>query len=586
MSHPANRSLVQLTPALRPLSRLLNLDQVNQTYAAATGARDWNQFVARVLEHLNVTYRLSREDMARIPRTGPVLLVANHPFGCIEGIVLAHLLAQVRPDVKIMANHLLARIPEMRELFIFVDPYGGAEAARANVRPLLQSIRLLEAGGALGVFPAGAVSHLQLSSRTITDPAWNPAIARIVHKARCPVLPVYFEGRNSALFQLLGLLHPRLRTAMLARELFNKRDRRLHVRIGQPIPYSQLRAIDDDAELMRHLRRKTYLLAHREDGELPPRPTPAAIAPRPVAGAVHPTLIAAEVGALPAEALLVDAGEMGVYCAPAEAVPHTLREIGRLRELTFRATGEGTGKPLDLDRFDPQYLHLFVYHREKHEIVGAYRLGATDALKEGGPGSLYTSTLFNYKPGLLSRLGPALEMGRSFVRAEYQRSFAPLLLLWKGIGHYVVRHPRYKVLFGPVSISNNYRSISRQLMVQFFRTHHALAELGQLVRPRRPFRADRLAASAAHGPPPADADALSTLIADLEPDQKGIPILLKQYLKLGAKVLAFNLDPDFSDVLDALIYVDLTRTDARTLERYMTKPGAASFFAHHAACPA
>jgi putative hemolysin len=368
---------------------------------------------------------------------------------------------------------------------------------------------------------------------------------------------------------------------MLPRELFNKRGQRLHVHIGQPIPFAQLRAIDHDAELMHHLRHRTYLLAHRPDTQLPPRPTPTAIAPQPIIDPVPPALIAAEVAALPPAAFLVGADELAVYCTGAEAIPHTLREIARLRELTFRATGEGTGKRLDLDRFDANYLHLFVYHRESRQVVGAYRLGPTDLLR--GRESLYTSTLFDYKPSLLSRLGPALEVGRSFIRAEYQRSFAPLLLLWKGIGHYVVRHPRYRVLFGPVSISNNYRSVSRQLMVQFFKTHHALADLADSVRPRRPFRPDKLAASAtSHAAPPAEADTLSSLVADLEPDHKGIPVLLRQYLKLGAKFLAFNVDADFSDVLDALIYVDLMRTDTRALDKYMTKAGAALFRAHHA----
>lgn len=561
--------------ALRPLERLLSIDLVNQTYAAATGAPDWNAFVQRVLEHLNVSYKVMGDELARIPRTGPLVVVANHPFGCIEGIILASLLSRVRPDVRIMANHLLQRIPEMRDLFVFVDPFGGPGAARANVRPLRQSLRVLEAGGVLGVFPAGEVSHLNLSTRSVADPEWNPMIGRIIRKAECPVLPVYFDGRNSAFFQFAGLLHKRLRTALLAREIFNKRDQRLSVRIGSAIPFSRLKETRDDAGMVEHLRQRTYLLAHKPIES--PRPTPAAIAPKPVIDPVAPALLSAEVASLAPSALLCEAGDLAAYATRAEAVPHLLREIGRLREITFRATGEGTGKSLDLDRFDPNYIHLFVWNRAKTEVVGAYRLGPTDELlKLGGVDALYTHTLFAYRRELLDRMGPALEMGRSFIRQEYQRGFQSLLLLWKGIGHFCVRHPRYKILFGPVSISNTYQSISRQLMVQFFRTHYRLQELAELVRPRNPFRAGSRPQTL-----PGDAEDLSDAIADLEPDHKGIPVLLRQYLKLGARLVDFNVDPDFSDVLDALVYVDLTRTDGRTLDRYMTRPGRASFMAHH-----
>lgn len=570
--------------ALKPVEKLLSIDLVNQTYAAARGASGWSDFVQRVLDHLHVSYRVVREDLDRIPKTGPVVVVANHPFGCIEGIILANLLAQVRPDVKIMANHLLGRITEMRDLFVFVDPFGGHDAARANMRPMLQSIRLLEQGGILGVFPAGEVAHLNWASRTITDPPWNSTIARIIRKTKATVVPIFFDGRNSVLFQLLGLVHPRIRTAMLAREISNKRYRRLDVRIGNPIPFGKLKDLEDDDELTAHLRHRTCMLAHREPAAH--RPNPAAIAPQRIVDAIPANLLAAEVAALPPEALLVDTSDLAVYVAPAAAIPHTLREIGRLRETTFRATGEGTGKPIDIDRFDPHYLHLWVWEKDKHEVVGAYRLGQSDKLRAthgalGGVEALYTYTLFKYDRALLDRMGPALEMGRSFIRAEYQRSFAPLLLLWKGIGRYVVLNPKYRCLFGPVSISATYQSISRQLMVQFLQTHHSPADLVQLVRPRNPFRSKTRRLGLGMDDVPTDTDDLSSLIADLEPDHKGIPVLLRQYLKLGAKLLAFNVDPDFSDVLDGLIVVDLAKTDPRTLERYMGKEGYASFMRHY-----
>jgi putative hemolysin len=254
-----------------------------------------------------------------------------------------------------------------------------------------------------------------------------------------------------------------------------------------------------------------------------------------------------------------------------------------LREATFRQVGEGTRKPIDLDRFDDYYWHLFVWNREAGQVAGAYRLGPSDEiLARFGPKGFYTSQLFQWKRSFLDRIIPALELGRSFVRPEYQKTYAPLLLLWKGIGQYLLRTPQYKLLFGPVSISNGYTTASRQLMVKFLSAYRQSPELTPLVRARNPFRqrasqpsaklADELIGATVWG-----IEELSALIADVETDRKGVPVLLKQYLKLGGELVAFNIDRRFSDALDGLIVVDLRKTDARVLERYMGKAGAAQF---------
>jgi putative hemolysin len=256
-----------------------------------------------------------------------------------------------------------------------------------------------------------------------------------------------------------------------------------------------------------------------------------------------------------------------------------LREIGRLRELTFRAAGEGTGRELDLDRFDQEYLHLFLWSRSSSEVIGAYRLGLTDQLLAGaGVEALYTSTLFRFAPELFAAMGPALEMGRSFIRTEHQRSFTGLMLLWKGIGAFVLRHPRYPVLFGPVSISAEYRSISQQLMVAFLKQNLGVHEWSRWVHPRARFR-PRGREDLVSVMEISDLDDVSGFVSVLEPDRKGVPILLKQYLKLGGALLGFNVDPDFSNVLDVLILVDLRKTPATTLVRYMGREGAEQLLA-------
>jgi hypothetical protein len=292
----------------------------------------------------------------------------------------------------------------------------------------------------------------------------------------------------------------------------------------------------------------------------------------------------AEIDALPLDDRLVDRGRFHVYCVRASQIPRALREIGRLRELTFRAVGEGTGRCSDIDLFDAFYLHLFVWDAHAAAIAGAYRLGPVDEiLARHGKRGLYTHSLFKYPTRMLDSLSPALELGRSFVRAEYQRSFAPLLLLWAGIGQFVERAPRYAVLFGPVSISARYAPASRRLIVEYLSAHRADHRLAREVTPRRPFReGGRAAAPSAATSAPGSLDELSRRIAQIEPDGKGVPVLLRQYLQLGGRLLGFSLDRDFADTLDGLIMVDLREVEEAVLARYMGKRGAAAFRAYHA----
>jgi putative hemolysin len=273
---------------------------------------------------------------------------------------------------------------------------------------------------------------------------------------------------------------------------------------------------------------------------------------------------------------LLESGVYQVFCARATQLPAVLPEIGRLREIAFRAVGEGTGRARDLDRFDAAYRHLFVWDRERQEIAGAYRLGATDEiLASDGLAGLYTRTLFDYGHELLAQLGPALELGRSFVAPAYQRDFSPLLLLWKGISRFVACHPRYRRLFGVVSISDAYESTSRQLMIRFLQTTRFDADLGRLVRARNPPAPPR--GGLVESQTVDRLEDVSALVRGLEPDGKDMPVLLRQYLKLNARLLGFSIDPAFGNVLDGLVVVDLDDVEPAILGRYMGREEAAAF---------
>lgn len=570
------------------LESVLAFPELNRIYGRITRpGTDTRGFSEKALDELDVEIEAADAEIARVPRTGPLIVVANHPFGGLDGLILTALLQRVRSDVRLLANFLLNMIPELRETFLFVDPFGSSSSTARNVRSMKTAIRWVTGGGALGVFPAGEVSQFIARSRSVVDPAWSITVARLARQTGAAVLPVFFDGRNSLLFQTLGLIHPRLRTLMLPRELLKKRHGSIRVRIGNVIPPDRLARFADAQGLTDYLRVRTYVLRGRPAADRQVSPPPA-VAPQrrlePVAQPVPADLVSAEVAAIPAEQRLAASGDMCVMFAPASQIPNVLREIGRLREITFRAAGEGSGKPLDLDRFDPHYLHLFAWNLQGQEIVGGYRMGLTDQLfRNFGIEGLYTSTLFHYREGLLDQLGPALELGRSFVRQEYQKEYGPLSLLWKGIGHFVARHPRYRMLFGPVSISNDYQSLSKQLLVTFLKLNRYLPKLGRLIEPRNEPRFRPIGDWEPHltGTVVRDIDGINELVAEIEEDRLSMPVLLRQYLKLNANMLGVNIDPDFGHVVDALMLVDLANVQRPILNRYLGRQGAQDFLAFH-----
>jgi len=564
------------------LEKTFALSRLDQMYQALPVISDLDTFLQRVLTTFNVTAQCSDAELNNTPRSGAAVVVANHPFGALEGVMLALLLRRIRPDVKIMANYFLQRVPEIKDLFIGVDPFGGSNAARHNMRPLRDAMAWLDQGGLLVVFPAGEVSHLHFTSGRTVDPRWHNTVARLVRRAEAPVVPVYFHGSNSLWFHLAGLLHPRLRTALLPRELINKRNRVVPVNVGGLIPYAKLKDFSNDDDMTSFLRLRCYALAERSTTTLVTQQSCAHC--EEIAAAVPPALLQAEVAVLPQEQMLDKNGNLQVFFARAGQIPWLLQEIGRLREITFRAAGEGTGRSRDIDLYDAYYLHLFIWDSASSQIVGAYRLGLADEIvRNFGKQGLYTHSLFKYSNSLLNELNPAIELGRSFIRPEYQRSYSPLLLLWKGIGQFVARHPQYRMLFGPVSISSDYQTGSQQLLVDFLRANNFEPGLARYVRPRRPFRRVARGAVLSSSANLRDLDSLSELVSAIEQDQKGVPVLLRQYLKLGGRILGFNVDEQFNHALDGLIMVDLRQTDSRVLTKYMGREQAEGFLAMHGA---
>jgi putative hemolysin len=592
-----NHSHTEPTPP-EVLTRVADFPGLTSKFAPVGKVRDLYRRVRRspegfrlenLLAEMRIGLRVDAADQQRIPATGPVVVVANHPYGMLDGALLTVLLTRVRPDVKVLTNFVLGDVPELRQHCIFVDPFQTDRSIESNRRGLRDAVAWLRQGGMLAIFPAGEVSQWQMPDAQIVDPEWNDAAVRLIRRTGASALAVYFCGHNSVGFQLFGMIHPKLRTAFLLQEFLKQEGKTVEVRVGSVIDHDFAAEIAEDREATEYLRWRTYLLARRNKSE---SSWPAALRSKiatkmqePVAAAVTPEILQEEIQQLPADRCLAENGDLSVYLGTARELPHLLHEVGRLRETTFRQVGEGTNKSLDLDRFDEYYWHLLLWHRKKRELVGAYRAGNTsEILAEHGVNGLYTSTLFRYDERMFQKLGPALELGRSFVRPEYQRQYAPLLLLWKGIAGLIAMKPEVPVLFGAVSISNDYSKASREMIYRFFESRIHQDELSGLVEPRSPFRPALLRRWDCRGMCGAlrDLDDLSQPINDLETDGKGLPILLRQYSKIGGKLLGFNVDRKFSNALDGLVVVDLRQTDPAVLERYMGRESAARFQQLHA----
>lgn len=593
-------SFGRLAWCFRPLAplleRLLGIHSLNRIYNEVrlrlVHPEHDPAFFTKTLQVMKTSLKMDRAFSEQIPPEGPLIVVANHPFGGVDGVALGALLTESRSDSKLMGNYMLSRIDGIRGSIIQVDPFDQKASAQANLAGIKEAIRWLREGGCLGVFPAGEVSAFNWRNISVVDRPWSPHIASLAMRSGASVLPIYFEGRNCWLFQLAGMLHARLRTVLLPREFCNRCNSLLRVRIGRPISAKLMRLMRDPSVVTDYLRMQTYLLKKSprkmettSSADLLFKAVESNRQSYPIAPPQLKHCLRKEIDSLPRSSCLVEHGNYKVLCTNALKIPSILKEIGRLREEAFRSVGEGTGDSADLDSFDEYYLHLFIWDCHHENIVGAYRIGMVDKIiGELGKEGLYTATLFKFRRDLLRRMGPSLELGRSFITLNYQKKHASLALLWRGIGEFIVRNPHYKTLFGPVSITNSYDKLSKDLMVHYLREHNFDAELSMLVQARKPLKTKKTVRGISIkdiGESLDSLGAVSAIVSSIEQDNKGIPVLLRHYLKLNGTLLSFNVDRAFSDVVDGLIFVDLLKTDAKMLERYLGKEGYQSFLQYH-----
>lgn len=553
----------------RLLSRLLGLVRLARWYDQRPVGLSPAAFCRYALSRIGARSEIVSGSLADIPGQGPLLVVANHPFGGVEGMVLMEQLLQQRADLKVLANGLLCRIHELAPLFIGVDVFRNG----VNQSSVRQASEHVAGGGALLVFPAGEVSSFQWRAGAVVEADWRHTAALIAQRAGAAVSPVFVEGRNRWRFHVLGLVHPLLRTLLLPREMAAQRGKVIRLRIGAVIPHADMIGLSK-VEATGYLRLNTLLLGQLENtvtaGTAHHQPL---IAPTPAA------TMRVELGLLEP---LVEDRHYQVFLAEAAQIPHTMREIGRLRELAFRGAGEGTGQGCDLDRFDQWYQQLILWDAQAGRVAGAYRIGVvSDIVARFGLQGLYTYTLFDFGQPFLAALQDPIELGRSFVTPEYQRDSRALYLLWRGLGHFISsRQQGPGVLFGPVSISADYSPVLRRLLATVLSLHHSEEALKQWVRPRRPLKGDRLPVARDALAGLSDLRRLGRLINRIERG-RSMPVLLRHYLGLKGRMVCFNVDPEFSHALDGLIVVDLRKTSDKIRMQYMGAEGAARYMANH-----
>ncbi len=515
-------------------------------------------FVEQVLDYFNFTYRISDADKERIPDSGRVVIISNHPIGSLDGLALLQLVARIRPDVKIVANQLLSKIKPLQGLLFPVDNMG-TNTVRAQFENIFNH---LDEEGAVIIFPAGEVSRLTFTG--VKDKTWNSGFIRIANRSRAPIVPLHIQARNSLAFYGTSFFFKTLSTVMLVGEMFKQEANNITITVGKPIPHSSYGDARITAKAHTKLFKKhLYRLAKGKDDLFK---TESAIS-----HAENRLYLKKEIERC--EKLGETSDSKDIYLYKHTDSSTIMREIGRLREISFRAVGEGSGSKRDIDIYDSTYNHLILWDKDDLEIVGSYRFGdAGDISKRQGMEGLYTNTLFNYDDSMLPYIEQGLELGRSFVQPKYwgRRS---LDYLWFGIGAFLAKNPQYRYLFGPVSISATFPSIAKDMLVWYY--SHYYPNQGRSAIAKRPYILSKDAQSQVDemfckDDPKEDFKRLKNMLDNIG---VAVPTLYKQYSDLcndgGVRFMDFSVDPDFNNCLDGLVMVDMALLKDNKKKRYI-----------------
>ncbi|HEI8864955.1 lysophospholipid acyltransferase family protein [Serratia sp. AKBS12] len=541
----------------RSLLRNLLFEKEFKQFAADYPHLKGFDLIEQVVDYFKLSCELVDGDLENIPSQGPVVLVANHPIGSLDGLVLLRAVAAVRRDVKVVASQILSYIEPLRSLFVPVDNV----EYKTNRRQIEAMQAQLDNQGVLIVFPAGEVSRI--SPQGIRDGHWHTGFLRLAAKARAPIVPIHISARNSNLFYFASLVYRPLSTLLLVREMFQQQGGRIKLRIGGRIPFASWHDGHTSAhELAERFRRHVYRLGQGKPG-LFASESPIALPENRLE--LRKALSACEqLGKTP------DGKIIFLYRRHDETRSPILRELGRLREIAFRAVGEGSGRRRDLDSYDDDYYHLVLWDEDELDIVGAYRFIPTaEQLANKGLEGIYSNSLFHYDRDMAPILEQGIELGRSFIQPAYWGKRG-LDYLWLGIGAYLAKYPQYRYLFGPVSISGGMPVAARDLLIAFYRLY--FSSNSALAQSRQPYPASlpQVLAQFSGDDYQADLVRLKSLLSNIG---CSIPTLYKQYSELcepgGVQFIDFGTDPAFNNCIDGLVLVDLLRLKPARYQRYI-----------------
>lgn len=568
-------------PIASTIMQYARINEVNQLYDKLKDLRG-QAFFEKFLELQGLQYVVFREDLEKIPKKGPFILIANHPLGAVDGILMTKILTEIRPEFKIMGNFLLSKIEPMAPYVIPVNPFEQRKEAFSSTQGIRATLQHLKDGGCLGIFPAGEVSNKMSTAGFVLDREWDETIMKLIRKAQVPVIPMYFHARNSQKFYRLSRLHPSVQTLLLPSEMVTPREKPIRIRIGQAITPKAIAEHESLEDLQEYLRHKVYLMSsyfekRKSISKLLNLKNLALKFPLVSSGAA---IVQNIIEPTPPEELRQDverlrkdgkrlftSGIYEVFFAAYEEIPAIMREIGRQRELTFRAVGEGTNLPFDLDEYDRYYHHLFLWDTQAETLAGAYRMGlGKEIMKSYGIDGFYTSSLFEFDPELHPFFRKVIEIGRAYISTEYQQKPLPLFLLWRGIVHVSMRNPDHKFLMGGVSISDRFSDFSKSMIIEFMRSNYYDSAVAQFVHPKKDYKVKLRAQdrSLILDEMDNDLNKLDKFIDDLEPELR-LPVLMKKYIKQNARVVAFNVDPNFNDVVDGLMYIRISDLPESTI---------------------
>ncbi|HAB27204.1 MAG: glycerol acyltransferase [Xanthomarina sp.] len=534
-------------------------------------------FLNGILHEFQIKFEIPEEDLKRLPKDGAYITVSNHPLGGIDGILLLKLMLEQREDFKIIANFLLHRIEPLKPYIMPVNPFEDRKDVKSSIAGFKNAIKHLQEGHPLGVFPAGEVSTYR-DGKLLVDKPWEEAAMKLIQKAEVPVVPIYFHAKNSTLFYKLSKISDTFRTAKLPSELLTQKRRTIKVRIGRPISVADQKEHQSLDEFSEFIRKKTYMLSNSfdEKGNLLSNISSTLKVPKPPKRIVTPIskdIMNQEVEALrKGDCRLLQSKNYEVFLATSTEIPNILREIGRLREITFREVGEGTNEAIDLDTFDTYYHHMFLWDSDQQLVAGAYRMGlGSEIYAKYGIDGFYLQDLFRFEPELFKMMSESIEMGRAFIIKEYQQKPMPLFLLWKGIVHTTLRYPEHKFLIGGVSISNQFSNFSKSLMIEFMKSHYYDPYIAQYVHPKKEFKVKLKDADKdfVFDETEADLNKFDKIIDEVEPGALRLPVLLKKYIKQNAKLVAFNVDPLFNNSVDGLMYIKIADLPESTVKPVM-----------------